>query len=168
VGCRDGTGSWCGLALTWWKSKPKGEHFVNSGVWSIVRHLSYLGDFLTHLSFPILLLGSPTFNPVYFVGPLANLAYLRFFGGDSEDLDNKERWEKEGEPQKADEYRVWSITQPSFFPGFSAILNPATWAVVAVGGLAAAAEIFARSYVQPGGGMTEGMPKTLKRCSMSS
>jgi len=137
------------MALASWKNKPKGEHFLKSGVFSIVRHPNYLGDFLTHLSFPILLIGSPTFHWIYFAGPLANLAYLRLFGGDSEDPDNRERWEKAGERNKSYEWRDWSDKEPSFFPSWSAILKPATWSVVAIGGLAAAAEIVARSYVQP-------------------
>ncbi|KAJ5937627.1 hypothetical protein N7454_003969 [Penicillium verhagenii] len=53
------------------------------GVRSLVRHPNYLGDTLVHLSFAVLSLAN-SFNPVVFVGPLANYVFLRFVGGDKQ------------------------------------------------------------------------------------
>jgi steroid 5-alpha reductase family enzyme len=78
-----------------------GRGILREGVWSLVRnpkyvsrsnlvtdHLSlnnsYLGDALVHISFIVMLYGSDMLAPIELLGPIANYAFLRFFGGDAE------------------------------------------------------------------------------------
>ncbi|KAF3179113.1 hypothetical protein TWF225_007647 [Orbilia oligospora] len=123
------------------KKKKKGK-IVRGGVWSIVRHPNYLGDFLVHLSFPLMALADGVFNPIMFIGPIANYIFLRFIGGDKENEQYQmEKYKKEG-VEKYEEYREWKAEKNSFWPGIREVGNLWTWVVVGIGGLAAAGEFY--------------------------
>lgn len=126
------------------KKADKGS-IVRKGVWSIVRHPNYLGDFLVHLSFPLMALADGVFDPIMFVGPLANYISLRFIGGDKEnERYQMEKYEKES-VRKYEEYKQWKREKNSFWPGIGEVGNLWTWAVVGIGGLAAVGEYAGRT-----------------------
>ncbi|KAF3942307.1 hypothetical protein ABW19_dt0205786 [Dactylella cylindrospora] len=121
------------------------DGLVRDGVWSIVRHPNYLGDFLVHLSFPLLALADGIFNPVMFLGPVTNYIFLRFIGGDKETEEYQmEKYEKEN-PKKYQELLEWKKQKNSFWPGWRELGNPWTWAIVGIGAVAAGVEWFAGS-----------------------
>jgi len=115
------------------------EHWDNNdrlrkdGVWSIVRHPNYLGDFLTHLSFPILAYASDLFHPLQLVGPLSNLVFLRYIGGDKENEASQEQRYKTKNPAKYVQLLQWKAGKNSFWPSPKEITNRWTWALVAMG-----------------------------------
>ncbi|EGX46543.1 hypothetical protein AOL_s00109g115 [Orbilia oligospora ATCC 24927] len=124
------------------RSKKKKGKIVRDGVWSIVRHPNYLGDFLVHLSFPLMALADGVFNPIMFIGPIANYIFLRFIGGDKENEQYQmEKYKKEG-AEKYEEYKEWKAEKNSFWPGIREVGNLWTWVVVGIGGLAAAGEFY--------------------------
>ncbi|KAK6343292.1 hypothetical protein TWF730_010886 [Orbilia blumenaviensis] len=128
---------------------------VRKGVWSIVRHPNYLGDFLVHLSFPLMALADGVFNPIMFVGPIANYIFLRFIGGDKEnERYQMEKYEKEN-ARKYGEYKEWKAEKNSFWPGVREVGNVWTWVVVAVGGVAAVGEYVIRTGLFAGGASEE-------------
>ncbi|KAK6507442.1 hypothetical protein TWF481_005874 [Arthrobotrys musiformis] len=125
------------------KKVDKGK-IVRGGVWSIVRHPNYLGDFLVHLSFPLMALADGVFNPIMFVGPIANYIFLRFIAGDKEnERYQMKKYEKES-AEKYEEYKQWKREKNSFWPGFGEVGNLWTWVVISIGGAAAVGEFYGR------------------------
>ncbi|GAB7345919.1 hypothetical protein MBLNU457_4155t1 [Dothideomycetes sp. NU457] len=116
------------------------EHLRRDGVWSIVRHPNYLGDFLTHLSFPFLAYASGLFHPLQLVGPLSNLVFLRFVGGDKENEASQEQRYKTKNTIKYAQLQQWKAEKNSFWPSSKEIANPWTWALVGVGAVTVFAE----------------------------
>jgi len=116
------------------------EHLRRDGVWSIVRHPSYLGDFLTHLSFPVIAYASNLFHPLQLVGPLSNLVFLRFVGGDKENEASQEQRYKTGNATKYVQLQQWKAEKNSFWPSPKEIANPWTWALVGIGAVTVFAE----------------------------
>ncbi|KAF3904728.1 hypothetical protein ABW20_dc0100603 [Dactylellina cionopaga] len=123
------------------KGKRKdGEGLVREGVWSIVRHPNYLGDFLVHLSFPLMALADGVFNPAMIVGPLSNYLFLRLVGGDKENEQYQmAKYVRESE-RKHGELLEWKEKKNSFWPGWREAANPWTWAVISAGALGAGVE----------------------------
>ena len=103
------------------------------GVWSIVRHPNYLGDFLTHLSFPIIAYASSLFHPLQLVGPLSNLVFLRYIGGDKENEASQEERYKTKQPAKYVQLQQWRAEKNSFWPSLKELTNRWVWALVAMG-----------------------------------
>ncbi|KAL2825686.1 hypothetical protein BJY01DRAFT_256204, partial [Aspergillus pseudoustus] len=96
-------------------------------------YISYLGDALIHISFPILLIGAGLFHPLAAVGPLANYIFLRYIGGDRENEQTQaERYEKE-DPIKAVEFRQYREEKNSFWPDVREIGNKWSWVVLLAG-----------------------------------
>ncbi|KAI1617250.1 hypothetical protein EDD36DRAFT_158550 [Exophiala viscosa] len=115
-----------------------------SGVWSIVRHPNYLGDFLVHLAFPFLLLSSSATNQIdpilTFLGPLANYAFLRYVGGDKEtEQSQKDRYDHDAQRGdtaaaiKAREFVDYREAENSFWPKPKEITNRWTWIAISCG-----------------------------------
>ncbi|KAK6525619.1 hypothetical protein TWF281_010673 [Arthrobotrys megalospora] len=128
------------------KRRLKGEGMVRSGVWSIVRHPNYLGDFLVHLSFPLMALSDGVFNPIMFIGPVANYIFLRHIGGDKENEQYQmEKYERES-PRKYKELLGWKKEKNSFWPGWREVGNMWTWVVVGIGSGVAAGEYLGRQW----------------------
>ncbi|KAK6512761.1 hypothetical protein TWF506_008928 [Arthrobotrys conoides] len=128
-----------------YKKKDR-EGIVRNGVWSIVRHPNYLGDFLVHLSFPLMALADGVFNPIMFMGPIANYIFLRFIGGDKENEQYQiEKYQKES-VRKYEEYKQWKAEKNSFWPGIREVGNVWTWVVLGIGGLAAMGEFYIYNY----------------------
>ncbi|EPS43466.1 hypothetical protein H072_2512 [Dactylellina haptotyla CBS 200.50] len=120
---------------------------VRDGVWSIVRHPNYLGDFLVHLSFPLMALADGVFNPAMFLGPVCNYVFLRFVAGDKEnDRYQMDKYARES-PSKYEELLEWKAQKNSFWPGWREVANGWTWAVVGIGAVAAGAEWAATRYL---------------------
>ncbi|KAF4452210.1 hypothetical protein F53441_4950 [Fusarium austroafricanum] len=113
------------------KSNTKGVN--REGVWSIVRHPNYLGDFLIHASFPFLLLGHGALHPITVLGPIANYVFLRYLGGDKENEESQaERYSKE-DSVKAEEFEEYRHQKNSFWPKLEELKNTSTLGVVAAG-----------------------------------
>ncbi|KAK4943550.1 hypothetical protein LTR10_016844 [Elasticomyces elasticus] len=115
-----------------------------SGVWSIVRHPNYLGDFLVHLAFPFLLLSSSATNQIdpmlTFLAPLANYAFLRYVGGDKEnEQSQKDRYNHDAQrgdtaaAVKVREFEDYKQAENSFWPKPDQITNKWTWIAVGCG-----------------------------------
>ncbi|KAL4893253.1 DUF1295 domain protein [Aspergillus ambiguus] len=102
------------------------------GVWSIVRHPNYLGDTLVHISFAVLNVAN-AFNPLALLGPIANYAYLRVVGGDTQNEASQEVRYKSQDPHKYLQLQTWRQEKNSFWPGLSELANPWTWVVVGSG-----------------------------------
>lgn len=112
---------------------------------------SYLGDFLTHLSFPFLLLSSPAtnhLNPLLtFLGPLTNYVFLRYFGGDREgEAQQKSRYTQgaqQGDEQavkKLDDLRQSRAERSSFWPDPKQLANKWSWIITGIGAAGALVE----------------------------
>lgn len=135
--------------------RKKSEDLCRYGVWSIVRHPkyvlpasfnsyiqscpaysqvtnSYLGDALVHGSF-ILLNIANNFHPLCILGPLANYADLRLFGGDKQNEQSQEERYKAQSKEKYEQLNDWRNQKNSFWPNLKEIVNPWSWALVGVG-----------------------------------
>lgn len=129
------------------EQRENSEHLRRDGVWSIVRHPNYLGDFLTHLSFPVLAYASDLFHPLQLVGPLSNLVFLRFIGGDKENEASQEQRYKTSNTTKYAQLQQWKGEKNSFWPSPKEIANPWTWALVGVGAVSVFAERFVKNQM---------------------
>ncbi|PYI08754.1 DUF1295-domain-containing protein [Aspergillus sclerotiicarbonarius CBS 121057] len=116
------------------------------GVWSIVRHPNYLGDTLVHISFAVLNAAS-NFNPVILLGPLTNYIFLRFVGGDKQTEASQETRYRAEDPHKYEQLQSWRREKNSFWPGFTEVINPWTWAVVGTGVVGVVAEEGIRGWL---------------------
>lgn len=79
-----------------------------------------------------------------FLGPVSNYAFLRFIGGDKENEEYQMEKYKHESPQKYRDLLEWKAQKNSFWPGWREAGNVWTWALVAIGGVAAGAEYAAR------------------------
>ncbi|KAE8371871.1 hypothetical protein BDV26DRAFT_114263 [Aspergillus bertholletiae] len=116
------------------------------GVWSIVRHPNYLGDALVHISF-VILNAANSFHPLVLLGPVANYVYLRFVGGDKQNEASQEARYKEQDSYKYQQLQTWRREKNSFWPRFSELANPWTWAVVGSGLVGVVLEEAIRGWV---------------------
>ena len=107
---------------------------------------SYLGDALVHLSFPLLLFGSDMLAPIELLGPLANYAFLRYFGGDKENETSQEERYKLADPQKEQELVEWRKEKNSFWPQMQEFGNKWTWVVIGCGALGVVIEEGLRTF----------------------
>lgn len=126
--------------------EQKSGGLKRDGVWSIVRHPNYLGDVLVHLSFPLLLFGSDMLAPIELLGPLANYAFLRYFGEDKENETNQEERYKRADPQKEQELMEWRKEKNSFWPQMREFRNKWTWVVIGCGALGVVIEEGVRTF----------------------
>jgi len=129
---------------------------MREGVWSIVRNpkyvplfqspchslmsYSYLGDALVHISFIVMLYGSDMLAPIELLGPAANYAFLRFFGGDAEKEKHQERRYSASHPEKFRELEKFRADKNAFWPSVDELSNKWLWTVLGVGGLGIAVE----------------------------
>ncbi|RYN59245.1 hypothetical protein AA0118_g6802 [Alternaria tenuissima] len=116
------------------------EGIMREGVWSIVRNPNYLGDALVHISFIVMLYGSDMLAPVELLGPAANYAFLRFFGGDAEKEKHQERRYSASQPDKFRELEKFRADKNAFWPSVDELSNKWLWTVLGVGGLGIAVE----------------------------
>ena len=91
-----------------------------------------MGDTLVHLSFAVLNVANG-FNPVVFLGPLANYVFLRFVGGDKQTEASQEERYQATDPVKLQQLKKWQNEKNSFWPALSDLANPWTLAVGACG-----------------------------------
>ena len=105
---------------------------------------SYLGDAFVHLSFIVLLYGSDMLAPVELLGPLANYAFLRFFGGDKEKEAHQTRRYSTSHPAKFAELEQFRQEKNAFWPETKEFANKWLWTVIGVGGLGVVIEEVAR------------------------
>jgi len=136
-----------------------GQGILREGVWSIVRnpkyvplhlhhsplqpcltHTSYLGDTLVHISFIVMLYGSDMLAPIELLGPIANYAFLRYFGGDAEKEKSQMRRYSASQPEKFAELEKFRGEKNSFWPGAEELSNKWLWTVVGVGALGVVVE----------------------------
>ncbi|KAL1798687.1 hypothetical protein ACET3X_002724 [Alternaria dauci] len=113
---------------------------MREGVWSIVRNPNYLGDALVHISFIVMLYGSDMLAPIELLGPAANYAFLRFFGGDAEKEKHQERRYSASQPDKLRELEKFRADKNAFWPSVDELSNKWLWTVLGVGGLGIAVE----------------------------
>jgi len=113
---------------------------MREGVWSIVRNPNYLGDALVHISFIVMLYGSDMLAPIELLGPAANYAFLRFFGGDAEKEKHQERRYSASHPEKFRELEKFRADKNAFWPSVDELSNKWLWTVLGVGGLGIAVE----------------------------
>ncbi|KAF2197692.1 DUF1295-domain-containing protein [Delitschia confertaspora ATCC 74209] len=118
---------------------------MKEGVWSIVRHPNYLGDAFVHLSFIVLLYGSDMLAPIELLGPLANYAFLRYFGGDKENEASQARRYSTSNPEKFADLEKFRSEKNSFWPAAKELSNKWLWIVLGAGGLGVAIEEGLRS-----------------------
>ncbi|KAF2129247.1 hypothetical protein P153DRAFT_356849 [Dothidotthia symphoricarpi CBS 119687] len=117
-----------------------GKGILREGVWSIVRNPNYLGDALVHISFIVLLYGSDMLAPIELLGPLANYAFLRFFGGDAEKEKHQTRRYSASQPEKFAELEQFRHEKNAFWPTAQELSNKWLWTVIGIGGLGVAVE----------------------------
>ncbi|KAF1919936.1 hypothetical protein BDU57DRAFT_470510 [Ampelomyces quisqualis] len=117
-----------------------GRGILREGVWSIVRNPNYLGDTLVHMSFIVMLYGSDMLAPVELLGPIANYAFLRYFGGDAEKGAHQERRYSASHPEKFAELEKFRKDKNSFWPRAEELQNKWLWAVLGVGALGVVVE----------------------------
>lgn len=134
-----------------------GKGILREGVWSIVRNpkyipqpcmlfspklttSSYLGDALVHTSFIVMLYGSDMLAPVELLGPLANYAFLRFFGGDAEKEKHQTRRYSASQPEKFAELEQFRREKNAFWPTAQELSNKWLWTVVGIGAAGVAVE----------------------------
>ncbi|KAI5360819.1 hypothetical protein Slin15195_G087350 [Septoria linicola] len=128
------------------QGKQNGE-LLRTGVWSVVRHPNYFGDFLVHLAFPLWNYGSQLFSWMQLLGPAANYFFLRYIGGDREnEATQVERYAKEDRSKHA-QLELYQIQKHSFWPSVFEIANPWSWAISGVGAAAAAATYLYESRI---------------------
>jgi len=113
---------------------------MREGVWSIVRNPNYLGDALVHISFIVMLYGSDMLAPIELLGPAANYAFLRFFGGDAEKEKHQKRRYSASQPDKFRELEKFRADKNAFWPSADELSNKWLWTVLGVGGLGIAVE----------------------------
>lgn len=124
----------------------KSESLQTEGVWSIVRYPNYLGDALIHASFPILLYSTGIMHPLTLLGPIANFAFLRYIGGDSETEASQEvRYRKEDQTKYA-QLQKYKQEKNSFWPNVKELTNPWTLVVLGAGVGGAVVEWTAKNY----------------------
>lgn len=120
---------------------------LRTGVWSIVRHPNYLGDFLVHLAFPLWNYGSQLFTWPQLLGPAANYLFLRWIGGDREnEASQAERYEKE-DRQKLVQFELYQLQKHSFWPSVFELGNAWTWFIAGIGATGAAATYLYESRI---------------------
>ena len=107
---------------------------------------SYLGDFLTHLSFPLLLLNSPSFHPLLFLGPLADYVFLRNMDGDRLTESYQEARYTGEKRETFDKYRA---EKNAFWPSVKEVKNKWTGIMVACGVVGVAVEEGLRQWIGP-------------------
>ncbi|KAH7088805.1 hypothetical protein FB567DRAFT_522358 [Paraphoma chrysanthemicola] len=112
-----------------------GRGILREGVWSIVRNPNYLGDALVHISFIVMLYGSDMLAPIELLGPLANYAYLRFFGGDATKEKHQTRRYSASHPEKFAELEKFRNDKNAFWPRVEELSNKWLWTVLGIGGL---------------------------------
>ncbi|XP_014562482.1 hypothetical protein COCVIDRAFT_11032 [Bipolaris victoriae FI3] len=119
---------------------------LREGVWSIVRNPNYLGDALVHISFIVMLYGSDMLAPVELLGPAANYAFLRFFGGDAQKEQHQQRRYSASSPEKLRELEKFRAEKNAFWPSVDELKNKWLWTVLGFGGLGIATEQLLRAF----------------------
>jgi hypothetical protein len=94
---------------------------------------SYLGDILTHLSFPLLLYANDLFHPALLLGPLTNYLFLRHISGDKENEQNQVDRYAASDPAKLAQFNAYKDKKNAVWPRFHELTNVWTWAAVAAG-----------------------------------
>lgn len=85
-----------------------------------------------HLSFAVLNI-SNSFNPLIFIGPLANYVYLRFVGGDKQTESSQEDRYQTEDPKKYQQLMEWRCENNSFWPSLRDLTKPWALGVAAFG-----------------------------------
>jgi hypothetical protein len=93
-----------------------------------------------HLSFIVMLYGSDMLAPVELLGPIANYAFLRYFGGDAEKEKHQERRYSASHPEKFAELEKFREDKNSFWPRTEELSNKWLWTVLGIGGLGVVVE----------------------------
>ncbi|KAI0850635.1 DUF1295-domain-containing protein [Daldinia vernicosa] len=113
--------------------RKESDELNREGVFSIVRHPNYLGDALTHLSFPLLLFSAGQLHPLTLLGPITNYIFLRYIGGDKENEENEEKRYAKESPNKYKQLQQYKKIKNSFWPSLSEFGNKWLWTVAAIG-----------------------------------
>jgi hypothetical protein len=82
-----------------------------------------------------MLYGSDMLAPVELLGPIANYAFLRYFGGDAEKEKGQQRRYSASQPEKFAELEKFRKDKNSFWPRTEELKNTWLWTVVGVGAL---------------------------------
>jgi steroid 5-alpha reductase family enzyme len=98
-----------------------------------LTHPSYLGDSLVHISFIVMLYGSDMLAPVELLGPIANYAFLRYFGGDAQKEKSQTRRYSASHPEKFAELEQFREDKNSFWPRVEELKNRWLWRVMGIG-----------------------------------
>jgi hypothetical protein len=117
---------------------------MTEAVSTLIR-TSYLGDTLVHISFIVMLYGSDMLAPVELLGPIANYAFLRYFGGDAEKEQHQERRYSASQPEKFAELKKFREDKNSFWPRTEEFQNKWLWIVLGAGAAGVVVEQTLRS-----------------------
>ncbi|KAF7865916.1 hypothetical protein EAF04_006080 [Stromatinia cepivora] len=127
--------------------KNQNAGLLREGIWSIVRHPNYLGDTLIHTSFPLILYGAGLFHPLMLLAPLANYAFLRYVGGDTQNEKNQQERYEAKDLKKLEDFRGYKIEKNSVWPGVEELHNGWLWSVVAAGAVGVLGEWGVRNFL---------------------
>lgn len=120
---------------------------LKCGVWSIVRHPTYLGDTLCHFAFPLWTYGTGLFSYWQVLGPVANYLFLRWIGGDREnEASMAERYRKTDRDKHA-QLELYQLQKHSFWPSIFELANPWAWIIAGIGATGAALEYVGESRI---------------------
>jgi hypothetical protein len=81
-----------------------------------------------------MLYGSDMLAPIELLGPLANYAFLRFFGGDAEKEKHQTRRYSASHPEKFAELEKFRGDKNAFWPRAEELSNKWLWTVLGIGG----------------------------------
>ena len=98
------------------------------------------------MSFIVMLYGSDMLAPIELLGPAANYAFLRFFGGDAEKEKHQERRYSASSPEKLRELEQFRQDKNAFWPSVNELKNKWLWTVLGFGGLGIAVEQTLRAF----------------------
>lgn len=73
------------------------------------------------------------FHPIVILGPLANYAFLRCYGGDKQNEANQEEQYKKHDEEKYQDFQEWKREKNSVWPTLRELANPWSWAVLGCG-----------------------------------
>lgn len=93
-----------------------------------------------------MLYGSDMLAPIELIGPIANYAFLRFFGGDAEKEKHQERRYSASSPEKLRELQHFRQDKNAFWPSPDELKNKWLWTVLGLGGLGVALEQTLRAF----------------------
>lgn len=93
-----------------------------------------------------MLYGSDMLAPIELLGPAANYAFLRFFGGDAQKEKHQERRYSASSPEKLRELEKFRQEKNAFWPSADELQNKWLWTVLGFGGLGIAVEQTLRAF----------------------